>query len=562
VIALLLVGAALGSLWGRSDAVIGEEAVAYVIVVDGMSLPALLEVPEASAIARAGGAALMNGRSPVRDEILSLTPACPGVEICPLDPPEGLVYEDMGAASPEELGERIREIAGTPAGGVLLMVVSASPPASTAANGDELGAVVASWDDSRDLLAFEGGPRSLTSDSTRRAGVVATVDPAATVAEWLDLPYDAGAPIQTTDEPAPLDLYERYLEQRRLAVPVAAISWSVMGLAGLVGLLALRFRHRLSDRSLAATAALAGSLPWLALALLLVGHLPSLTPWTVFPFLVVVTAACVAFTRWIAVRRGILSAIAAAGAVILMALGVEAATGWPAAVTPLAGGGQLDGGRFFGMPNVEIGLVLGAALFAAHRLPTIGGVALLAVCALVTGSPWTGANFGSAITLFATAGLWLGIRTRRSWWIVALLTAAITTAGMLVIAVMHRYLTTRPTHVTAFLDQTTGVVAAVERLVDRFGIGLDLLADSPFSALPVIGTAVLLVVVLRAPEAVAASFEGRDRWRDAVLVILLGSVVAYLANDTGAAALGFGFGFAMSGLLDVSLTTAREKMRR
>jgi hypothetical protein len=120
----------------------------------------------------------------------------------------------------------------------------------------------------------------------------------------------------------------------------------------------------------------------------------------------------------------------------------------------------------------------------------------------------------------------------------------------------------RPTHVTAFLDQTTGVVEAVERLVDRLGIGLDLLADSPFSALPVIGTAVLLVVVLRPPASVAASFEKRDRWRDAVLVILLGSVVAYLANDTGAAALGFGFGFALSGLLDVSLTTAREKMRR
>jgi hypothetical protein len=443
-----------------------------------------------------------------------------------------------------------------------MLIISVSPSAASAADGDELGAVIAAWGDPDELLDAQGEPHALTSDSTRRAGVVATVDPAATVAEWLDLPYDAGAPIQTTDEPAPLDLYERYLQQRRLAVPVAAISWIVMGLAGVAGLLALRSRNRLSDRSLAATAALAGSLPWLALALLLAGHLPSLTPWTVFPFLVVVTAAGVAFTRWIAARRGILSAIAAAGAVILVALGVEAATGWPAAVTPLAGGGQLDGGRFFGMPNVEIGLVLGAALFVAHRLPTIGGVVLLAVSALVTGSPWTGANFGAAIALFATAGLWLAIRTRRSWWIVAVLTAAITTAGMLVIAVMHRYLAMRPTHVTAFLDQTTGVVEAVERLVDRLGIGLDLLADSPFSALPVIGTAVLLVVVLRPPASVAASFEKRDRWRDAVLVILLGSVVAYLANDTGAAALGFGFGFALSGLLDVSLTTAREKMRR
>jgi uncharacterized membrane protein (DUF4010 family) len=45
-----------------------------------------------------------------------------------------------------------------------------------------------------------------------------------------------------------------------------------------------------------------------------------------------------------------------------------------------------------------------------------------------------------------------------------------------------------------------------------------------------------------------------------VLVILLGSIVAYLAEDTGAAAVGFAFGFALSGLLGVSLAAARGKM--
>jgi hypothetical protein len=422
--------------------------------------------------------------------------------------------------------------------------------------------VIAAWGDPDELLRADGEPRALTSDSTRRAGVVATVDPAATVAEWLDLPYDAGAPIRATDQPAPLDLYARYLQQRRLAVPVAAVSWTLMGVAALASVLALRFRRRLSDRTLVAAGALAASLPWLALALLLVGHLPSLTPWTVGAFLLVFTAAGVAFSRWVAVARGILFSIATTGAVILLALAVEAAIGWPAAVTPLAGGGQLDGGRFFGMPNAEIGLVLGAALFVAHRLPPVVGAALLAACAVVAGSPWTGANFGAAITLFAAAGLWLGVRTRRPWWSVGLLTAAITSAGMLVVSVMHRYLTDRPTHVTAFLERTDGVTGVVERAVDRLGIGLQLMADSPFSALPVLGTLVLLVVVSRPPPSIADSFETRDRWRDALLVILLGSVVAYLTNDTGAAALGFGFGLAMSGLLDVSLATAREKMGR
>ena len=88
---------------------------------------------------------------------------------------------------------------------ILLMIVAVSPSAASAADGDELGTVIAAWGDPAELLEATGEPHALTSDSTRRPGVVADVDPAATVAEWLDLPYDAGAPMRPTSEPAPLD---------------------------------------------------------------------------------------------------------------------------------------------------------------------------------------------------------------------------------------------------------------------------------------------------------------------------------------------------------------------
>jgi hypothetical protein len=231
-------------------------------------------------------------------------------------------------------------------------------------------------------------------------------------------------------------------------------------------------------------------------------------------------------------------------------------------VTPLAGGGQLDGGRFFGMPNIEIGIVLGSAMFLAHRLRVRSGVLLLVACALVAGSPWTGANFGAAITLFAAAGMWLGIRRQRPWWLVVVITGAIAAAGMAAIAIMHRYLTDRPTHVTAFLEGTSSVGGVIDRFTGRLGIGWDQLTDTPLAAIPVLGTLVLLVVVLRPPAPIASSVDGHDAWRDALLVLLLGSVVAYVANDTGAAAVGFGFGFALAGLLGVSLAAAREKMTR
>jgi hypothetical protein len=93
-------------------------------------------------------------------------------------------------------------------------------------------------------------------------------------------------------------------------------------------------------------------------------------------------------------------------------------------------------------------------------------------------------------------------------------------------------------------------------------VGLDLIADNPLALIPVVGTLVLLVLVLRPPTAIARSFEGHDAWRDALLVIVLGSIVAYLAEDTGAAAVGFAFGFTLSGLIEVSLASAREMMTR
>jgi hypothetical protein len=129
-----------------------------------------------------------------------------------------------------------------------------------------------------------------------------------------------------------------------------------------------------------------------------------------------------------------------------------------------------------------------------------------------------------------------------------------------VISAMHRYLTDRPTHVTAFLTDTSGPTAAIERLVDRLGIGFELIGDSPFAVVPIVGTLVLLILVARPTPRLAATFAASDAWHDALLVLLLGSVVAYVANDTGAAALGFGFVLALAAVLAVSVASAREKM--
>jgi hypothetical protein len=66
--------------------------------------------------------------------------------------------------------------------------------------------------------------------------------------------------------------------------------------------------------------------------------------------------------------------------------------------------------------------------------------------------------------------------------------------------------------------------------------------------------------VLRPPPLVRQAFHRHPAWRDALLVVLLSGIVAYVANDTGPAAIGLAFGLGLGGLVYVSLVEEPAKM--
>jgi hypothetical protein len=395
---------------------------------------------------------------------------------------------------------------------------------------------------------------TLASDSTRRDGVVVAEDLLPTMRSLAGVPDvgGGGSVIRPVDEPPPLDLYERYLANRRMSVPIqtAAGLFVTLGLLLCVGLLAAR--RRVAPRLSSLGAWIAITVAPLALSLLLAGHLPTLSYATVLPAViggtVVGTVAFVPLAR----ARGTMAALAWMGGGTLILFVLEAALGWSAALFTFLGGTELDGGRFYGLPNVEIGLLLGAAVFVVHRLRrTEAGVALIAAVALFAGLPFAGANLGAAVTLAAAAGLWWGLRDGRGVIPTGLACLAAAGAGLVVVLVMNRVVPGPPTHITDFVEgQGHGVLPTVAH---RLRTGIDLIAHNPFAILPVIGVPATMVAVLRPAEPLRASFAQHPGWREALLTILWGSIVAYVANDTGAAALGLGFGTAMGGLLFVSL---------
>jgi hypothetical protein len=294
--------------------------------------------------------------------------------------------------------------------------------------------------------------------------------------------------------------------------------------------------------------------------MLAAGHLPELSYASAVPFIALVTVlGTMAFSPL--EREAPTLVPVGIGAAVLAFFVLEALAGWSGMLTPLLGGSQLDGGRFFGFPNVAIGLAVGAALWATHRLRTIAGFGVLCALGLFIGLPYVGSNLGGAVTSFAAAGLWVAIRERERLgpWKGAGLAAAVAVAGGAIILVAHAVAPIE-THVSAFEENVSGIGGVVETFVDRLGVGIDLIARAPASLVPVLGLPVLLVAILRPPAPLRPMFDRWPSWRDAVLVTTLAGIVGYVVNDSGPAAAGLAFGLALGGTLGVSLLAAPEKM--
>ena len=540
----------------EADVIAPCEPRAFVFLVPAASFEDLLGVSEVRALAGVGGAALMSlqGGLPTREA--SLPRSCQ-VAWRWLDP------RDFGGLS--GVGTEIRrEVLATTSDEVIVFVASTtSSPAMLAAK-DLVHPLVMGRGAPAVLFALDGAPRTLASDTTRRTGVVTDLDVRPTIFEFLGraVPSELdGLSLRVVDDPPPFELHERYLAMRRMTVPVQTAAALYVVVGGLFGITLIAMRRRV-PQALARVGAWVGmSVPAMAVALLAAGHLPTLSYATVVPFVIGVTAVgTLAFAPL--ARRDAMLPPAAIGVAVLLFFLVEAAIGWTAALTPFLGGSQLDGGRFFGLPNVFVGLLVGASLYVAFRLSHGWGFALVLAVALFAGLPFAGANIGAAVSLFAAAGLWFCLRTRgRLGWREAGVTAALVVVGTGVILFAHRFLTSTPTHITRFEEATGWRLGNMWRtFTHRLSTGWHLIEQNPFALVPVIGLPATLLAVLRPPPLVRQAFHRHPAWRDALLVTLLSGIVAYVANDTGPAAIGLAFGLGLGGLVYVSLVEEPAKM--
>ncbi len=441
---------------------------------------------------------------------------------------------------------------------VLVMVIEAKPSVAMDRDKDELTPIVMAEGDPATLFDATGATHTLTSDTTRRDGVVSNEDVAPTILRFFGIPVPSdmnGSPIRLVDAPAPFALHAKHLENRRATVPIQIGAGIAVTMFGLVSLGLVLLRDRVPERLRRVAPILPLLIIPLAVALVAAGRLPHETyPWVV-PFLVAVTVAG-GVAAWAFLRRGVLVPVAVLGAAAIAFFVVEALQGWPDTRFTLLGGTALDGARFYGLPNNMIGLLAAAGLWVAAVLPPFGGFALLAGLALFAGFPDLGADLGGALTLLVAAGLWLVLSSQKpTLWRGLATVAAVAVVGMAVVLAAQVVFGSTPTHGTRFVENagSNGIGHLFDTFKDRLLIGWRLLLRDPFAFVPVLGLPVALVVVLRPPPVVRAGFGRHPEWRTALAVLVLASMVAYVVNDTGAAAVGLGFGLAAAGILYLPL---------
>ena len=292
-------------------------------------------------------------------------------------------------------------------------------------------------------------PGLMTSDSTRRPGIVNLTDLTRTLIGFTlgtepvpaTLPID-GNPIEVNTDQTPsaaaLADHLRSIHNLSSVAVAGYVAGTIVGvvLAAVLAIALVRRRWRTAWvmmaglGTLTATLMLTGSIPWQSQAHPAVVLVITLVAWAA-----VLTAATVQLSRWWRIPIPIVAA-----GLTMAAFTTDAALGGLMEPGSLLNSKPIVGGRWYGFGNVTFGCYAASILVVAgyvahrylragHRLAAmIGVLAIGAVGVLAEGWPTMGSDFGGVITLVPAVLLMvLGISGRRVTWpkLVGIVAAAV-----------------------------------------------------------------------------------------------------------------------------------------
>jgi hypothetical protein len=425
----------------------------------------------------------------------------------------------------------------------LLVVVSASTSPQRQRRGIRLGVVA--------IIGPGFGAGLLTSGTTRRDGVVSVTDLAPTIGAALGLDVSGvdgriATVVPAIDAPLTLRPFERdiiraSLFRRALTRGMLAVSMGVVVL-GLLLLLAERTpgpsgRRRLrAPRAMIATLLVACASSPLALYVVGALHPPRVSVAVAESAAIALGLALV--TRLVLGLRGSLATVLLLTAAIPL---VDLLFGTPLGVrSPLAF--QIaGGGRFYGVDDGVLGVVVGAEVLAvaliverlrSRRLvPAVVAVAF-AVSVWLLGAPSYGSKFGAALTAVPAFGVLAVVLGGKRFTLRSALAIAIATVGGtgLLIFVDALRKPEAQSHVARAVEGRSNVGAIISRKVHaQWVIG----AHTIWLPAILVFAAALGVVMWRRRALFAEVFGWQPLYRMALIASVVAGIAGLLFNDGG-----------------------------
>lgn len=442
----------------------------------------------------------------------------------------------------------------------LLIVLAPTPAAKDVTTGHSLAPIMAAG------VGLSSG--LLTSPTTRREGLVANTDIAASVLAYLAVrppPWILGTPMSVTPDPAPLarliSLHDRIASISLARPPMlkAFVALQiVVAIASLlsIGVIAMgqkplkpRFpRKSRFPRIVRVLLAFLGAVPlaWLAVPLVASPSLASTAICTLVLALLICGVARVAF----AMPSRAFAAIYLATSLMIIA---DALFGAELMKDSVLGYDLIGGARFFGVGNEYMGALVGSLIAgsglaldslgatSARRKPALVGIALAFVLAtLVLASPSMGANMGG--TLAAAAGfgtaylLFVGRRvTRREVGFLALL-ALLLVAGVAIADSLRPGGPVSHWGRTVLLARSGGAGALVNAIQRKAAMNLKLIRYTAWTRALFAFLGAVAFLWIRPVGLTKRVMKAHPGFASSFAASLVAVLVALLVNDSGVVA--------------------------
>lgn len=390
----------------------------------------------------------------------------------------------------------------------------------------------------------------LVSGTTRRDGLVATIDIGPTVLNALGIELDSGmsgSPMRTASSkisPASLDNFNKSAvaikDARRTAVLAYIYIQIVLYILAALVLVFKRMRNKLSVGSLEALIFATMAFPLLSFYVAKLEFTASQG--------FIITALTVAVSLLLAlmlmlVRKKVLQPIIGVSLLTLVVLSIDAITGSTSFINSIFGYDPIRGARFFGIGNEAMSILVANTLLlfgimlekAWNQWTILAGLAISALITIVIGFPGIGANTGGTIAaVSAFAAMFLQVKRVR-------ISAASIAIGFAAVAVVLGSFVTYDamhgsvTHMgkSANLIVSGGLPEIIMIIKRKLAMNFLILRYSTWSYFLLIALGILAFLWFRPVGILQRALVKHPGISAAITASLVGGVTGFIFNDSG-----------------------------